>query len=131
MSVFESIKRGLEQAIAYEGGNIAMARSTNLLRISESDGWVVDYDRERGMYRVSYSEDGIWSLEHWFDCYEEKELKTPEEIIELYWKTFLSGAAEFMQYMKNNYSNGIFPSEMEDALIGFTSQFGEVRDVNT
>ena len=47
----------------------------SLIRISESsDGWVVDYDRERGMYRVSYFEDGHFKDEHWFDCYEEKEL---------------------------------------------------------
>jgi hypothetical protein len=29
----------------------------SLIRISESDDWIVDYDRERGMYRVSYFED--------------------------------------------------------------------------
>lgn len=47
----------------------------SLIRISESsDGWIVDYDRERGMYRVSHSEDDIWYEEHWFDAYEDKEL---------------------------------------------------------
>lgn len=44
-----------------------------LIRISESDDWIVDYDRERGMYRVSYFEDGHFVDEYWFDCYEEKE----------------------------------------------------------
>lgn len=47
---------------------------SELIRISESDDWFVDYDRERGMYRVSYFEDNHFVDEHWFDCYEEKEL---------------------------------------------------------
>lgn len=47
----------------------------SLIRISESsDGWIVDYDRERGMYRVSHSEDDIWYEEHWFDAYGDKEV---------------------------------------------------------
>lgn len=45
----------------------------SLIRISESDDWIVDYDRERGMYRVSYFEDNHFKDEYWFDCYEEKE----------------------------------------------------------
>lgn len=47
----------------------------SLIRISESDDWIVDYDRERGMYRVSYFEDGHFKDKYWFDCFEEKELK--------------------------------------------------------
>lgn len=47
----------------------------SLLRISESDDWIVDYDRERGMYRVSYFEDNHFVDEHWFDCYEERECR--------------------------------------------------------
>lgn len=43
-----------------------------LIRISESNDWFVDYDRERGMYRVSYFEDNHFKDECWFDCYEEK-----------------------------------------------------------
>lgn len=46
----------------------------SLIRISESDDWIVDYDRERGMYRVSYFEDCHFKDEFWFDAYEEKEL---------------------------------------------------------
>ena len=46
----------------------------SLIRISESDDWIVDYDRERGMYRVSYFEDGHFKDEYWFDCFEEKEV---------------------------------------------------------
>lgn len=49
----------------------------SLIRISESDDWMVDYDRERGMYRVSYFEDYHFVDEHWFDAYEEKEIRMP------------------------------------------------------
>lgn len=42
-----------------------------LIKISESDNWIVDYDKERGKYRVSYFEDGHFVDEHWFDAYEE------------------------------------------------------------
>ena len=44
----------------------------SLIRISESDDWIVDYDRERGMYRVGYFEDGHFVDEHWFDEYKEQ-----------------------------------------------------------
>lgn len=30
----------------------------SLMRISESDDWIVDYDTDAGIYRVSYFEDG-------------------------------------------------------------------------
>ena len=46
----------------------------SLIRISESDDWIVDYDKERGMYRVSYFKDGHFVDELWFDAYEEKEI---------------------------------------------------------
>ena len=46
----------------------------SLIRISESDDWIVDYDRGRGMYRVSYFEDGHFKDEYWFDAYEDREL---------------------------------------------------------
>lgn len=45
----------------------------SLIRISESDDWIVDYDRERGMYRVSYFKDNHFKDEYWFDCFEDKE----------------------------------------------------------
>ena len=50
-----------------------------LIRVAESDDWIVDYDRERGMYRVSIFEDGHFKDECWFDAYEEKELDPIEE----------------------------------------------------
>lgn len=48
---------------------------SKLIRISESDDWIVDYDKERGMYRVSIFEDNHFQDEYWFDAYEDKEVK--------------------------------------------------------
>lgn len=44
----------------------------SLIRISESDDWIVDYDKERGMYRVSYFEDNHFKDEYWFDEYKKE-----------------------------------------------------------
>lgn len=46
----------------------------SLIRIDESDDFVVDYDKERGMYRVSYFQDNHFQDEFWFDEYEDKEI---------------------------------------------------------
>ena len=46
-----------------------------LIRICESQDWIVDYDRSRGMYRVSYFQDDHYIDECWFDCYVERELE--------------------------------------------------------
>lgn len=46
----------------------------SLIRISTSDNFIVDYDKDRGMYRVSVFEDGHFQDEYWFDAYEEKEV---------------------------------------------------------
>lgn len=102
----------------------------SLIRISESDDWIVDYDKERGMYRVSYFEYNHFVDEHWFDCYEERELGSNEDILHLYWKTFIRGAAELTEYMRKNYQNGIFPSEMTDILKEFCKQFGDIKEIN-
>lgn len=45
----------------------------SLIRISENDDWIVDYDKERGQYRVSYFEDNHFKDELCFDCFEKKE----------------------------------------------------------
>lgn len=55
----------------------------SLLRILENDDWIVDYDRERGQYRVSYFEDNHFRDELWFDCFEEKEVTNKTELIGL------------------------------------------------
>lgn len=44
-----------------------------LIRVAEEDNWAVDYDRTRGMYRVSYFENGHFVAECWFNCYGERE----------------------------------------------------------
>ena len=46
-----------------------------LIRVLESDDFVVDYDKSRGMYRVSVFDDGHFWDEFWFDAYEGKEVK--------------------------------------------------------
>lgn len=47
---------------------------SSIIRISESDNFIVDYDKSRGMYRVSVFDDGHFWDEFWFDAYEDKEL---------------------------------------------------------
>lgn len=47
----------------------------DVIRIDISDDWIVDYDKSRGMYRVSYFKDNHFVDECWFDAYEEKETK--------------------------------------------------------
>ena len=49
-------------------------RECRLIRITESDNFIVDYDKERSMYRVSHFEDCHFQDEFWFDAYEEREL---------------------------------------------------------
>ena len=53
-----------------------------LIRIDVCDNWTVDYDRERGMYRVSYYRNGELVDECWFDAYEEKECRKPDVNVE-------------------------------------------------
>lgn len=45
----------------------------SLIRVCESNDFIVDYDVERGMYRVSYFEDNHFKDECWFDAYKDKE----------------------------------------------------------
>ena len=53
----------------------------DIVRIDISDDWIVDYDKSRGMYRVSYFEDGRFVDECWFDAYEDKEVDNRVEKI--------------------------------------------------
>lgn len=43
------------------------------VRILEIDDWIVDYDKEKKKYRVSYFEDYHFVDELWFDAYKENE----------------------------------------------------------
>ena len=104
----------------------------NLIRISESDAWIVDYDRERGMYRVSYFEDNHFRDEHWFDCFEEIELSPVEQHMYDYASAYVKGATTFMKYMHDYYNGAepIYPSEMEGILMEFLQQYGEVKEIS-
>ena len=44
-----------------------------LIKIFENDDFVVDYDKDKGRYRVSYFEDCHFKEECWFDEYKEEE----------------------------------------------------------
>lgn len=66
------------------------------MKISESNDWIIDYDRERGMYRVSYFEDNHFVDECFFDAYEEKEVDNRIEKI-----------IEKLEYNKVSYKNGL------------------------
>lgn len=46
----------------------------SLIRIDVNDDFIVDYDKERGMYRVSYFQDNHFQDEIWFNAYEDKEV---------------------------------------------------------
>lgn len=107
-----------------------MVSNMSLIRISEGQDFTVDYDRERGMYRVSILENGHCKESYWFDCYEERELSSNEAWLHLYFKAYIRGAAELIEYMRKNYRNGIFPSDMTDILKEFCKQFGELKELD-
>ena len=46
----------------------------DVVRTHDSDDFVVDYDKSRGMYRVTIFQDNHFKDECWFDAYEEKEV---------------------------------------------------------
>lgn len=64
--------------------------------------------------------------------YYDKEMGFNEQTIYLYWKTFLHGAASFMKYIREYYDHDveiIVPPPVEDLLIRFCEQYGEVKEV--
>ena len=91
----------------------------SLIRISESDDWFVDYDRERGMYRVSYFEDGHYKDEYWFDCYEEKEVTNKTEIIGIL--ESLKEASKDV-FGEHKYLSGEQFREILDRIIGYINK---------
>ena len=48
------------------------------VRILESDDWIIDYDKDKRKYRVSYFEGFHFVDEIWFDAYEDKEVEITE-----------------------------------------------------
>lgn len=108
-----------------------MNQNKNLIKIAESDNWIVEYDKDRCMYQVSYYEnDGHFIDKCCFNDYEEKELNSHETIMNLYWRAFICGAAELTEFMRKNYCNSISPSEMTDVLTEFCKQFGDIKEIN-
>lgn len=101
-----------------------------LIRISESEDFVVDYDREKGMYRVSTFENNHFQDEYWFDAYEEKECPIEKDTWHLF-SAFVTGAAEFMKFLHDYYNGAtpIYPSEMEELLKEFLEQYGEIKEI--
>ena len=63
----------------YKGWYANKLSDMDVIRIAESDDWIVDYDKSRGMYRVSYFQDNHFKDEIWFDAYEEKEINKENE----------------------------------------------------
>ena len=71
----------------------------DVIRLDESDNFVIDYDKSRRMYRVSIFNDSHFCDEFWFDAYEEKEgNKKIDEII----NTLECHRLNFKNYFSNN-----------------------------
>jgi hypothetical protein len=77
-------------------------KMVNLIRVAESDDFIVDYDKSRGMYRVSVFQDYHFQDEYWFDAYEEKELQYTE-LVESYEKI----KKDLKYYLDINEENGV------------------------
>lgn len=50
-----------------------MVKVMSLIRILETDNWIIDYDIESKLYRVSYFEDNHFKDDCWFSSYINKE----------------------------------------------------------
>lgn len=74
----------------------------------------------------------VIELKHDLDAVsKKKDLRNVEEILYNHFKLYFDGASSFMKYLMD-YCNGaaIYPSEMENALIEFTNQYGEIKEVS-
>jgi hypothetical protein len=82
----------------------------DVVRILDADNFVVDYDKERGMYRVSCFEDNHFKDECWFhEYYEHIELNgVPIETLE--------DAANWLRSAWNNDNLNIYYAEDKDCL---------------
>lgn len=91
----------------------------DVVRICDSDDWMVDYDRNRGMYRVSYFQDNHFKDEFWFDCYEEKEVTNKTELIGIL--ESLKEASKDV-FRENKYLSGEQFREIIDRVIGYINK---------
>lgn len=83
---------------------------SNLIRILEDKDWIVDYDKERSIYRVSYFQDNHFRDEYWFHEYSEH-----IELNGVPIKT-LSDAANWLRNNWNNDDLNIYYAEDKDCL---------------
>ena len=104
----------------------------SLIRISESDDFVVDYDKSRGMYRVTIFKDGHFWDEVWFDAYEDRELPSMEKHMYDYASAYVKGASEFIQYVDDCYGMWVPVSayEMRDMLKDFLKRIGTIKEIS-
>lgn len=70
---------GMKHMYEYLEKQIMASWEDRFVRILETDEWVVDYDKEKRKYRISYFEDFHFVDEVWFDAYEEKEAEVTEQ----------------------------------------------------
>lgn len=88
----------------------------NLLKICLSDNFEVDYDRSRGMYRVSICKNGYSQEEFWFDAYGDTEIPSKEipipvkrllgeenDYSESWWHGYCPSCGKLLSY---NFGNG-------------------------
>ena len=59
-----------------------------LIRVQENADWIVDYDTDNHLYKVSYFEDYHFVDQCRFNCCEERSI-TSAEAIGLYYKTLI------------------------------------------
>lgn len=96
----------------------------DVIRIVDSDDFVVDYDKSRGMYRVSVFKDNHFADEIWFDSYEEKEMDDRIEKIIGYLenvkqnlKNFLDGGIIMNGYREKRMLDANLTKHLFDKLI--------------
>lgn len=81
----------------------------DLIKIYENDNFIVDYNKDRGMYRVSVFEDNRFWDECWFNAYEDektdtRDVPTPIKRIDKYWwHGYCPRCNEYIYY---NFDNG-------------------------
>lgn len=64
--------------------------------------------------------------------YQDNKRYHPEEIIHNWYKAYVTGAADFMNYLLayNRSGQPLYESKMEDILVEFCKQFGEINEIN-
>lgn len=84
----------------------------DIIRIDIGEGFIVDYDKSRGMYRVSVFDDGHFWDEFWFDAYEDKEV---DDRIEKIIQKLELVKKDFNEHL-NKYNRSVSANGMEHFL---------------